>query len=83
MGKGSKPRNNHSTQFRDNYDDIQWSKSDNNSRMHVSPDCILISSNSADHEWMDAREKTTGYSIIEGMIRQSTDNPIDSESDAE
>mgnify|MGYP004186307517 CR=1 FL=1 len=50
--------------------------------MYVSPDCILVSSNSSDHEWMDEREKTNGYSTIEGMIRQSTDNPIDSESDA-
>lgn len=24
MSKGSKPRNNYTTQFRDNYDDISW-----------------------------------------------------------
>jgi hypothetical protein len=79
MGKGSKPRNNHSTQFRDNYDDIQWSKPSNNTRMHVSSDCVLISSSSADREWIDRREETVGYSTIEGMIRQSTDNPVDSD----
>ena len=82
MSKGSSPRNCFSKQYKNNYDDIQWSKPDNNTRMYVSPDCILVSSNSSDHEWMDEREKTNGYSTIEGMIRQSTDNPIDSESDA-
>lgn len=27
MGKGSKPRNNYTTQFRDNYDNIAWDSS--------------------------------------------------------
>lgn len=80
MGKGSKPRNNYSTQFRHNYDDIQWSKPSNSMRMHMSPDCVLVSDHSTDHDWMDRREETVGYSTIEGMIRQSTDNPIDSDS---
>lgn len=53
MSKGSSPRNNHTDQFRTNYDDINWGKKD---------------------------EDTTperGYSIIEGMVRQTLDLPID------
>ena len=50
MSKGSSPRSCFSREFRDNFDDINWSV------IKQSPDKRSIT--------------------IEGMIRQSTDNPI-------
>ena len=50
MGKGSSPRNCFSREFRDNFDDIDWSA--------------------------DRKEPIERQNTIEGMIRQSTDNPV-------
>ena len=65
MGKGDKPRNCFSEDFRDNYDNIDWGHDVD--REHVN-DCPTP------YRW---GVEPKGYSTIEGMIRQSTDNPLD------
>lgn len=64
MGKGDKPRNCFSKDFRDNYDDINWGSSERD----LVNDCPTL------YRW---GTETQGVSTIEGMIRQSCDIPLD------
>jgi len=57
MGKGSSPRSCFSRDFRDNYDDIDWT--------------------------VTKPEPVEGYSIIEGMVREATNNPIKQDCDCD
>ena len=68
MGKGSSPRNCFSVEFRDNYDDIDWSKS--NKERELVEDCPVL------YRW---GTETDAVSTIEGCIRQSLDIPLDEE----
>lgn len=63
MGKGSKPRNCFSTEFRDNYDTIDWG--DTSKQREMVNDCPTP------YRWGNE-----GYSTIEGMIRQTCDLPL-------
>lgn len=68
MGKGSKPRNCFSSEYRDNYDDIDWGKS--NIDRELVEDCPIF-----------FRQEDRPQSTIEGMIRQTLDIPLEKDDD--
>ena len=65
MGKGDKPRNCFSNDYRDNYDQIDWGGS---------PERDLVNDCPTLYRW---GTETPGVSTIEGMIRQSCDIPLE------
>lgn len=68
MGKGDKPRNCFSNEFRDNYDDINWGSSERD-LVNDCPTPFRWGMQTPD-DWDEQLE------IKKGMIRQSTNNPI-------
>lgn len=63
MSKGSKPRNNHSVQFRDNYDNISWIEKSKRK------------SSTARSE-RDVERHQVSSDILMGCIRQSNEAPL-------
>lgn len=69
MSKGSSPRNNHSTRFRDNYDDIVWNRSECRKEIQ---------------EWAESMTdgmRNESSEVLMGKIRQSTNNPINKDTE--
>lgn len=69
MSKGSSPRNNHSTQFRDNYDEISWT-----SRRKSSGELVHDHEIKGDRHPQDSSRESS--EVLMGAIRQSTNNPL-------
>lgn len=69
MGKGDKPRNCFSKEFRDNYDDINWESSERD-LVNDCPTPFRWGIETPD-DWDEQSE------IKKGMIRQSLDTPLD------
>ena len=64
MGKGSNPRNCFTSEFRDNYDQINWSRDAKQN----------VTSTDAGH---DAERHRAGSETLMGMIRQSNQDPLE------